>query len=205
MAKLISYLSHPILATTYMLAFALYQKNSYLFYTVSPNGRLFLLLLTVALTVILPLFSVGYMIYTKQVSSFHLDKRQERIVPMSITIAYTLGLYYMMMKLSMPPIVLAITAVGVIEIAVTLIITLFWKVSAHMMGIAGFGGAVLAMSQVLHPIPSYIIVILFVSAGIIGSARIKQDSHTLGQVIVGWVLGFSLAYFTIIFLNQGII
>ena len=103
----------------------------------------------------------------------------------------------------MPPIILAIVAIGVIQVAITLLITLFWKISAHMIGIAGFGGAILAMSQLLQPVPTWVIIALFVLAGVVGSARIKQDSHTLTQVIAGWVLGFGISYFTLMIMATG--
>lgn len=186
-----------------MLAFALFQKNSYLYYTVSSSGRWFFLLVSAVLTIVSPVISVGYLVYSKQVSSIYLDQRKERIIPMTIALAYTIGLYYMMLKLSMPPIILAIIAIGVIQVAITLLITLFWKISAHMIGIAGFGGAVLAMSEVLQPVSNEIIIAFFVVAGIVGSARIKQDSHSLSQVIVGWILGFSISYFTMMYMVKG--
>lgn len=189
--------------TTYMLAFALFQKNSYLYYTISESGRWFFLLISMVLTIIAPLISVGYLVYSKQVTSIYLDQRKERIIPMTIALAYTMGLYYMLLKMSMPPIILAIVAIGVIQVAITLLITLFWKISAHMIGIAGFGGAILAMSQLLQPVPTWVIIALFVLAGVVGSARIKQDSHTLTQVIAGWVLGFGISYFTLMIMATG--
>tara|TARA_R110002050_G_scaffold221441_1_gene357255 strand:+ start:28630 stop:29205 length:576 start_codon:yes stop_codon:yes gene_type:complete len=186
-----------------MLAFALFQKNSYLYYTISESGRWFFLLISMVLTIIAPLISVGYLVYSKQVTSIYLDQRKERIIPMTIALAYTMGLYYMLLKMSMPPIILAIVAIGVIQVAITLLITLFWKISAHMIGIAGFGGAILAMSQLLQPVPTWVIIALFVLAGVVGSARIKQDSHTLTQVIAGWVLGFGISYFTLMIMATG--
>ncbi len=203
LAKFISYITHPVLITTYMLAYTLFQKNSYLYYTITANGRWFFLLIALVLTVIAPLISVGYLVYSKQVSSFYLDQRKERIIPMSIAAAYTLGLYYMFMKFTLPPIVLAVVGVGVIGVAITLIITLFWKISAHMMGIAGFGGVVFALSKLLQPVPTAIMVSFFLLAGFVGYARIKQDSHTLNQVLAGWFLGFIVSYEAMIFLVNG--
>jgi len=183
-----------------MLAFILFQKESYLYYTITPGGRWFFLMIAVLLTIVAPLISVGYLVYTKQISSFYLDKRQERIIPMTISAAYTFGLYYMFLKFSMPQVIMAIVGVGVIGVIVTLLITLFWKISAHMMGIAGFGGAILGISQSFHPINDTIIIGLFILAGLVGAARIKQDAHTLNQILLGWVLGFSISYGGMIYL-----
>lgn len=200
LAKFLSYITHPILITTYLIAYVLFQKNSYLYYTITPSGRLFFMSITVVLTVVAPLLSVAYLVYNKQVTNFYLDHRKERIVPMSITVAYTFGLYYMLMKFSLPPLIMAVVGVGVIGVALTLIITLFWKISAHMMGIAGFTGTILAISADVLPASPEIILGLFILSGMVGTARIKQDSHTLTQVLAGWALGFSTSFFAASFL-----
>ncbi|MFT6322808.1 MAG: hypothetical protein ACJAWO_000353 [Halieaceae bacterium] len=121
---------------------------------------------------------------------------------MSITVAYTFGLYYLLLKFSLPPLIMTIVGVSVIGVAVTLIITLFWKISAHMMGIAGFTGVVLALSYLTIPTSSTIIASLFVLSGLIGTARIKQDAHSLSQVLTGWLLGLSVSFFTTLWLTQ---
>lgn len=199
-SRMISYITHPILIVTYMLAFILFQKESYLYYTITPSGRWFFLMIAVLLTVVAPLISVGYLVYTKQISSFYMDQRQERIIPMTISAAYTFGLYYMFLKFSMPPVIMAIVGVGVIGVIITLLITLFWKISAHMMGIAGLSGAILGISQSFHPINDIIVMSLFVLAGFVGAARIKQDAHTLNQILLGWLIGFAISYGGMIYL-----
>ena len=201
-AKVLSYITHPILITTYMLAYILFQQNSYLYYTVTPSGRWFFLGISVVLTIIAPLISVGYLVYSKQVTSFYLDNRKERIVPMAITVAYTFGLYYFLQKLSLPPILIAMVGVSIVGVATTLLITLLWKISAHMMGIAGFTGVILSLANGTIPTSSTLIILLFILSGMVGSARIKQDSHSLSQVVAGWVLGLSLSFATMNWLTQ---
>ena len=200
LAKVVSYLIHPVFVTTFMLAFALFQKNTYLYYTITPTGRWFFLAVAFILTVLAPIFSVGYLLYSKQISSIEMEDRKERIVPMFITVAYTFGLYYMFSSFEMPPVVMAIIGVGVIGTVVTLLITFFWKISAHMISIAGFGGMVLALSEQIHPVPNWVFMVLFLLMGIVGWARLKLNSHTLPQVLAGWVIGYFISYFAMIYL-----
>ena len=199
-SRILSYITHPILTVTYLLAFVLFQKDSYLYYTISSNGRWFFLLVTVLLTVVAPLISVGYLLYTKQISSIHLDNRQERIIPLTISAAYTFGLYYLFLKFSMPPIIMTVIGIGVIGVILTLLITLFWKISAHMIGVAGFNGAVLGISQTFQSVDLAVIVLLFILSGMVGTARIKLGAHSLNQVLTGWVLGLGVSYTAVIFL-----
>jgi hypothetical protein len=199
-AKILSYLTHPILITTYLLLYVLFQKDSYLYYTITPSGRIFFILISVVLTIIAPLISVAYLVYSKQVTNFYLDHRKERIVPMAITVAYTFGLYYLLMKFSLSPIIMAIVGVSVVSVAMTLIITLFWKISAHMIGVAGFIGVVLALSNLTITVAPWIMLLLFSFMGAVGTARIKQDAHTLTQVLTGGLLGGVVSYVTLTYL-----
>ena len=203
-SKILSYLTHPILTTTYMLMFALFQTNSYLYYTITDSGRLFFIGVTVVLTIVAPLISVGYMVYAKQVSSIYLDIRQERIIPMSITGAYTLGLFYLFSKFSMPPVILAVIGAAVVGVVLTLLVTIFWKISAHMMGMAGLTGTVIALSKVLYPVSPIWIIALFIITGLVGTARIKQDAHSINQVLAGWLLGLFSSYLTVMVLTGNI-
>ena len=123
LAKAISYITHPIFVTTYMIAFALFQKNSFLYYTITPTGRWFFLGVTAILTIIAPMFSVGCMLYSKQISSLEMRDRKERVLPMAITGAYTFGLYYLFSSFNISSTIMAILGVGVVVTIITLFIT----------------------------------------------------------------------------------
>lgn len=202
LAKIISYITHPVFATTYMMAIALFQKNSYLYYTITSSGRWFFLGVTAILTIVAPLFSVGYLLYTKQISSFEMHNRKERFTPMAIMGAYTFGLYYLFSSFNMPSIIMAITGVSVVSVILTLFITYFWKISAHMMALSGLTGTVLVLSQAIHPVPHTVIIGLFFITGIVGWARLKLNAHSLWQVIAGWGIGLVISYQTMLFLLE---
>lgn len=201
-AKIISYLTHPILITTLLLIYVLFQKESYVFYSITPTGRIIFILMSVILTIIAPLSSVAYLVYKKQVANYYLDHRKERIIPMAISVAYTFGLFYIIQKFDPPQAVLATLGVAVIGVASTLLVTLFWKISAHMMGLAGFTGVVLALSQLLNPTSLVFMLLLFILSGIVGTARLIQKSHSLTQILAGWFLGFTISYFSMFLFIQ---
>ena len=183
-----------------MMAIALFQKNSYLYYTITSSGRWFFLGVTAILTIVAPLFSIGYLLFTKQISSIEMHDRKERYMPMSIMGAYTFGLYYLFSTFNMPTIIMAIIGVSVVGVILTLFITYFWKISAHMMAFSGLTGAVLVLSQNIHPVPDMVIIGLFFITGVVGWARLKLNAHTFWQVIAGWVIGFIAATLTMLFL-----
>lgn len=200
LAKVISYLTHPILITTALLVYVLFQKNSYIYYNITPSGRLIFISISVALTIIAPLISVGYLVYQKQVENFYLDNRSERILPMAIAVTYTFGLYYFLQLFNLPTPILSVVGVSVIGVALTLLITLFWKISAHMMGISGLTAVVLALSHLLTPATPQLIIGLFLLSGFVGTARLIQNSHNLSQILVGWALGFVVSFVSMFWL-----
>ncbi len=200
LAKAISYITHPVFATIAMLVFVLFQKDSYVYYTISEQGRWFFILVATVLTVVAPMVSVGYLVYSNQISSLHIENRNERIIPLVITAAYGFGLYYLFSQFQIPSIILAIAGVGVIGVITTLLITMFWKISAHMVAISGFGGMVLALSHQVHPVETWVIMVIFILMGIIGWARLRLEAHTFWQVIVAWIIGFIIAYQATIYL-----
>lgn len=201
-AQWISILFHPIFTIVAMLGFVLFQKNTYVYYTISPLGKWFFLGTAFTLTVLAPVVSVAYLYYSKQISSMYLPERKERIVPLTITAAYTVGLYYLFSSFQLPQIVLAVVAVGVVGVLLSLLITLVWKISGHMMAVGGFGGVVLAWSETVHPIHEWSIALFFLLMGIIGWARLKMEAHTLEQVLVGWFLGMGVSYGVMMYLTQ---
>ncbi len=74
------------------------------------------------------------------------------------------------------------------------IISLFWKISAHMVGISGVLGAIFTfiikneLSQLFIPF-----ILLLILTGIIAAARLKLNAHNPYQIIGGFLLGFFIS------------
>jgi hypothetical protein len=71
----------------------------------------------------------------------------------------------------------------------TLVITLRWKISAHMVGIGGLLGALLGVMVVHGAHAPVVLALAFVAAGALGTARLLVSDHTPAQVYVGTLLG----------------
>ena len=67
-----------------------------------------------------------------------------------------------------------------------------WKVSAHMAGIGGVIGAIIAFSLKLSTNMILALILFVIAAGILGYARIKLKAHTPGQVYTGFFIGLSI-------------
>jgi membrane-associated phospholipid phosphatase len=79
--------------------------------------------------------------------------------------------------------------------ALAIVVTFWWKISAHMFGVGGLMGGVMAVSHyVEHVNPHYLIMALFLISGLVGSSRLLLKKHTPAQVYTGFLLGFTVSF-----------
>lgn len=137
-----------------------------------------------------------YMLYRmKMISDLSLKIRRERFYPYLITlISYSaMILYYH--RMDMPTWFLMIMAASVVIMVIAILITLTWKISAHMFGVGGLIGGAMAVSYfVERSNPYYMFMGLFIIAGLVGTSRLILRRHTLHQVIAGFLLGFMVSF-----------
>ena len=83
---------------------------------------------------------------------------------------------------------------GIVLTGLSLLITFFWKISIHAIGISGLAGAFLGFSELLFPIQNgegitIINILLLLLVGVICSARLYLKAHSFLQIIAGITLG----------------
>jgi membrane-associated phospholipid phosphatase len=136
----------------------------------------------VFVVVAMPTLYTIWLLKRGKIEAFFLPKRENRIrVIVAMVITNTIGVLVMVLGKA-PFIMIAFGAVGILQAAMILLITLYWKISAHMIGIAGlsafmaiaFGGwGTLAL--VMIPLVAW--------------ARLQLGSHSFSQVFGGILLG----------------
>ncbi|MBK5194788.1 MAG: hypothetical protein JJE08_01970 [Proteiniphilum sp.] len=191
-AHVISTIFQPLLMPTYgvMLIFvytyfgAIYMHQ---FWQIIMPVVLFSFVIPAILIVML--FRIGV------VTDLSLKIRRERFYPYIITLfSYSVMIifYY---RMHMPKWFLMIMAASVAIMIIAIIITLKWKISAHMFGIGGLIGGAMAVSYYVERTnPYYMFMGLFLIAGLVGTSRLLLRRHTLYQVIAGFMLGLLVSY-----------
>ncbi len=116
-------------------------------------------------------------------------EKNHRITLLSIVLAvYTVSLFNNSLGVYYTPYLLGCTFV----ILIAEIITFFWRISLHTIGMGGLLGFFLEM--MLHLPGTSIFTILFpflvIAAGLVGTARLYLQAHTSAQIYVGYVVGF---------------
>ncbi|MDO5524124.1 MAG: hypothetical protein Q4G48_08800 [Bacteroidia bacterium] len=129
------------------------------------------------------------------VSDLSLKIRKERFIPYSIVLGSYLIMIFYYHRIGMPAWFLMLAASSIAVILIAIFITIWWKISAHMFGISGLLGGVMAVSYFIEKSnPFYLFAILFLLAGLVGTSRLILRRHTFGQVIGGFSLGFIISF-----------
>tara|TARA_B100000767_G_scaffold133378_1_gene126567 strand:- start:1951 stop:2508 length:558 start_codon:yes stop_codon:yes gene_type:complete len=149
-------------------------------------------------TIILPLISVFWLIQKGRVSSLEMSNHKERSLPLVKTVIWmSVGYYLLENALFYTPILKAELLGAIIIILVAAIISKFWKISLHLLGIGGLVGVFIAL-QVIHGALLYLLILFILLSGILAVARIKQKAHNYAQVYAGFIVGLSVELITIL-------
>ncbi|MDA9612347.1 hypothetical protein N9S08_00860 [Flavobacteriales bacterium] len=156
------------------------------------NYQNYIYLVLIFSTVILPLISIFFLIKSGKVSSLEMSNHKERSVPLFRTALWTgLGYYTIENILVFSPIIKAelIGAISIILIAS--IISKYWKISLHLLGIGGLVGVLIAL-EIIYGNLQHLIIIFILLSGVLAMARIKEKAHNYPQVYIGFLGGLSV-------------
>ena len=197
-ARFISYLFHPLLMSTYGFVILFFTRNYIATFT-SANIKLLILSITFAFTFLLPFANALILLKMGRIKSLEMETLNERVTLYGATALYYFALFYLFYSAGFPNIFKIIILGAAVSILLTAIISFKWKISAHMIGIGGIGGAALGIEYRLQLDFHLILILIILIAGIVGYARLKLNSHTPSQVYTGFVLGFLVELLLLIF------
>jgi membrane-associated phospholipid phosphatase len=116
----------------------------------------------------------------------HVGLRQERALPMLMGVASILVGLGLLVMLQAPRELVALVVSMTVGLSVSLLVTLWWKVSVHT---AVAAGAATVLGLVFGPS----LLAVWPLVGAIGWSRVELGDHTPAQVVVGAVLGAGVA------------
>ncbi|MBL7953255.1 MAG: hypothetical protein JNM62_16225 [Flavobacteriales bacterium] len=189
LARLLSVLFHPVFMPLFTLALA-GTVSPALVYFVPPGSRLIMLGMVAIMTIAFPLTSALLLLRASVVTRLDMPTRQERIVPYAMTLIHFCLAYYLLRRSPVHPALLAVNYGILLATGFTFVITFFWKISAHMVGIGGLIGMLTALSAVQQAPLFPLIAAAIIVAGLLGSARALISDHSHAQLITGALLGW---------------
>ena len=196
LANFLTTVFSPLIMPTYGVFLALWVSVLCL---LSYGTRVSVLLMCMGITCILPLIFLSVLRHFKLVKDLHVEVREQRLYPYLFTaFCYLIAAYFLYYRHS--PQWFTMFMVGsAITVLVMALINLKWKISAHMAGIGG----VIALVYEIHVLGLsafdlfWVMCVLIVLAGLVGSARMALRRHDIWQVLAGVVVGFLCVSLTI--------
>lgn len=203
-ANIISHLFHPLLMATYGCLIVFFGLTDTIYFIFTPFKLKLVLTFTIfSFTFLLPVLNLLILYKLGYVSSLRIENRRERTFPLLMTSLCYFGLFYMIYDFNIWPAIKLFILGGGLCIFFAAIVTLWWQISAHMIGIGGLIGALLAICYFMQMPILLAICACVMLAGCIGFARLKLNAHTPAQVYVGFIFG-CLLQFSLFFLAQSI-
>jgi len=188
LSKVISFFFHPIFMPTYAI-FLLFAFVPLFSDFMSMSQKIQIVQLVIIFTLLLPIFSVLTLKKFNVVTSIYMENREERRWPLLFTIIWYYLLFRLLDSIHIQYIVIQLLFGAMLILLLAIIVSNFWKISLHMLGIGGVLGAFFAI-QTLFGGNIFLIITLLFCAGLVGFARINEDAHTLKQVYLGFLVGF---------------
>jgi membrane-associated phospholipid phosphatase len=201
LALALSALLHPLLMPTLLFAILLYFSPA-VFGIASEAGQWSIVIRIFLATFLMPFLSILLMFRVRSITTLTLDEKNERFMPfLTTTLIYMVTTFLFLKQMQGFYTMIVVLSSITFSIALVTLITVFWKISAHSVGICGVIGFLFgfyqkyADTQLFYPILAVILI-----AGLLMSARLYLNSHTPAQVFAGGLLGLAVSFSTIYFL-----
>lgn len=201
LARIVSYVFHPLLMGTYLFALMAFLLPAAL-YPVTASSQLLFLALVFITTFVVPVSFMSLLKLLGTIKSLTLESRQERVIPFFMVLAlYGAFTYMLTRKIGMDVNVIKFLLIIDCLVLMGVLLTLFYKVSIHAIGIMGLAGILIPLNKESDStMLLWITIGVVMLAGIIMSARLQLNAHTPRQVLVGALAGFLTGFFGIILL-----
>jgi hypothetical protein len=203
LSLIVSFIFHPLLMPTLVFGIIFYFCPIAFNVSYEYKGRLLWMIFTT--TFIFPFLSTFVLFYVIKksfsITDMFMEDKKERFYPFLFTGLFYCAVTYLFVTKNFDGIIVVIMGGISLSVLLAAIITYFWKISAHAVGICGVLGYCLIVSfyypyeLMLYPIGG---VILF--TGFLLSARLYLNSHTPSQVFSGALLGLVVSVMSFVFL-----
>ena len=197
LARIISIIFQPLLIPTFSLIL-LFSLNSYISFTIPSSAKNMILAMIFIVTFLFPAVFIYLLFKRGIISTLNMDKRDERTLPLMITAIFYFLAFHLIRQLQLHDVYARMFLGSAILVVLGLIITLRWKISAHMMGTGGLLGGLIGVSQLVLVDLVMLVFITTVICGLVGYSRLKLNAHTQAQVYAGFLLGFGVMLYILI-------
>ena len=140
-------------------------------------------------TILMPTLTIFLFRKINGFSPEDLGERKRRFMPFLLTITSYVFSLVMMHRLNIPWYMTGIILAALIMMVICIVVNLKWKLSEHMAGVGAIVGGLVSFSALFGYNPVWWLCLFILIAGVLGTARIILQHHTLGEVLVGFAVG----------------
>ena len=140
-------------------------------------------------TILMPTLTIFLFRKINGFSPEDLGERKRRFMPFLLTITSYVFCLVMMHRLNIPWYMTGIILAALIMMVICIVVNLKWKLSEHMAGVGAIVGGLVSFSALFGYNPIWWLCLFILIAGVLGTARIILQHHTLGEVLVGFAVG----------------
>lgn len=169
----------------------------------STSLRLSILVLIFVGTFMVPALVIYYLFRSGYVQSLRLTTLADRRLPYFLTAliyiitAYLFTFHMQVLSTLAPEIGILIGSIAV-SILFVGVISLYWQISAHSVGIGGVVGVISSLILRFDLTDLFIpLLVLVVLTGAVASARLRLNAHTPAQISAGLGLGLAVSLLTV--------
>jgi hypothetical protein len=197
-AEVLSVIFHPIFIPLYGLLI-IYSSPTLLSFIPSELKRLiFFLVLTN--NVIIPLALAAILYFRGAISTFNARDRNERVILLTFALMmYTLTAY-LLLRMQAPNMFRAYFISVAVVTLITLLITIFYRISLHAAGIGGLLVLIIFMIVLYDISTVWQLIAVLIVGGAVMSSRIWLDDHTPSEVWTGLAAGALVMALSLFFL-----
>jgi hypothetical protein len=188
-AKIISIIFHPLLIPTYLIA-VLMNLNIFFALMIPEEAKWKIIVLVLITSAIFPLLILYGMYRLKLVKSLTIESREERLYPYIATTIFFFLSCYMIWQINISPVYYYCLLGASLLALMTLLINIFWKISAHTIAMGGALGVLISLQSVLLIDLLWLIAVTILISGAVGFARLRAGAHTQAQIYTGYIVGF---------------
>ncbi len=187
-AKTISIALHPLVIPCLMMLVLFNSGTLVSMYTINLKLRLFLII--AACTFVMPLVISLVLYWLKAISSAQMVSHRERVIPFLFSLIFYGFSVFILMGSNGLFVIRFFMMAATIALFITIMVSYYWKISAHMVGIGGATGFIVALSVFLGADVKIFLLLAVLLSGAVGSSRLMLQEHSPLQIYSGYAVGF---------------
>jgi membrane-associated phospholipid phosphatase len=149
-----------------------------------------MLLVIIVNNVFLPIALMLLLYNRKIISTWTIDDRKERRIPLMLTTILYGTTFYIIFKFPIPFFLKSFIFTSFFISLLVTVINFWWKISLHAAGAGALLAIVLFLSVKMNAPLEWYLVAVVIEGGLVMSSRLKLNYHNPQQVWVGFLAGF---------------